>query len=235
MVVAELDRTVTQEALTWPERARAAAVTDDASYQAATELLKAIKQLRHKIAETFDPHIKRAFDAHRALCEEKRQAEAPLTDAERLLKNELVQYDDARERLRREEQRRLEEAAKREAEADAIARAAALETEGRAYGDDTLVAEANQIIEEQLQAPPPPIAAVARMTPKVAGIVHRSTWNARVTDLHALVKFVAANPSHLGLLQANLPALNAQARSLKSAMRLPGVQAIETRDVAAGR
>lgn len=235
MAVAELDRTVTQEALTWPERARATAVVDVATYQAASELLKGIKQLRQKIAETFDPHVKRAFDAHRALCEEKRQAEAPLTEAERVIKNALIAYDNEQERLRRAEQQRLEREAREQQEREAIERAAALEREGKDYGDDSMVAEARQIIEEQLVAPPPPVASVAKTTPHVAGIVHRSTWNAQVTDLMALVRFVAANPSHVGLLSANLPALNAQARSLKGAMRLPGVQAVETRDVAARR
>ena len=67
------------------------------------------------------------------------------------------------------------------------------------------------------------------------GIAYRETWSAQITDLHALVKFVAAHPSHLGLLTANTAALNAQARSLKGQMRIPGVQAVATRDVAAGR
>jgi hypothetical protein len=233
--VADLDRAVTEEALTWPERARTTVVIDASSYQSAGELLKGIKQLRQKIAETFDPHIKRAYDSHRALCEEKRQAETPLTEAERVIKNALVAYDNEQERIRREEQRRLEEAARLEQEREAIERAAALEREGNAFGDASMVAEAQQVIEEQLQAPPPPVAAVARTTPKVSGIVHRSTWSARVTDAMALIRFVAANPSHAGLLQVNQAALNAQARSLKGAMRLPGVQPIETRDVAAGR
>jgi hypothetical protein len=231
----DVDRTVTDEALTWPDRARTAAVVDPASYQAAGELLKGIKQLRQKIAETFDPHIKRAFDSHRALCEEKRQAEAPLTEAERVLKNALVTYDTEQERLRREEQRRLEREAQQEQERLSLERAAALEREGNAFGDTAMVDEARQVLEEQLQAPPPPIAAVQKATPRVAGIVHRSTWSARVTDMMALIRFVAANPSHAGLLQINQAALNAQARSLKGGLRIPGVQPLETRDVAAGR
>lgn len=233
--VAEIDRAVTVEALTWPERAKATVVIDAGSYQAAGELLKGIKQLRQKIAETFDPHVRRAFESHRALCEEKRQAEAPLTEAERVIKNALVAYDTEQERVRREEQRRLEEVARQEQEREALERAAALERDGNAFGDEAMVTEARQIVEEQLQAPPPPVAAVAKATPKVSGIVHRSTWSARVTDVMALIRFVAANPSHAGLLQVNQAALNAQARSLKGAMRLPGVQSVETRDVAAGR
>jgi hypothetical protein len=225
---------VTEQALTWPERARGAAVVDAESYGRASELLKGIKALRQEIADTFDPHVKRAHDAHRALLKEKADAEAPLTEAERIIKAALVAYNTEQERLRRIEQERLEREAKAKADEEALARAAAMEQEGRDFGDPALVEEAHQLLTEQLAAPPPPVA-VARTTPTVAGIVHRTTWSARVVDLIALVKFVAANPSHIGLLQANQAALNAQARSLKAAMRLPGVQAVPTQDVAAGR
>lgn len=226
---------VAEKALTWPERARAVSVVDASSYASAGELLRGIKALRGEIAETFDPHIKRANEAHRALLEQKRQAETPLTEAERVIKDALIKYDQEQERLRREEQRRLEEEARRQAEQDALDRAAAMEREGREFGDDAMVQEAQQLVEEQLQAPPPPVATIAKATPKVAGIVHRTTWSARVVDFHALVKFVASNPSHIGLLVVNQPALNAQARSLKGAMSLPGVQAVPTNDVAASR
>jgi hypothetical protein len=77
--------------------------------------------------------------------------------------------------------------------------------------------------------------AVAPAVPKVGGISYRDTYSAKVTDLIALVKFVAANPTHVGLLKANEVALNAQARSLKAQMRIPGVEVVKTRDVAAGR
>jgi hypothetical protein len=226
---------VTEQALTWPDRARGAAVVDAESYGRASELLKGIKALRQEIAETFDPHIKRAHEAHRALLKEKQDAEAPLTEAERIIKNALGAYHTEQERLRVLEQQRLEREAKQRADEEALARAAAMEIEGREFGDAALVEEARQVLDDQLVAPPPPVASVARTTPAVAGIVHRTTWSARVVDLMALVKFVAANPSYIGLLQANQTALNAQARSLKAAMRLPGVQAVPTQDVAAGR
>jgi len=226
---------VTQQALTWPERARGACVVDAESYTRASELLKGIKALRQEIADVFNPHVQRAHEAHRALLREKQKAEGPLTEAESIIKRALTVYHDAQEQIRRAEQARLEREVRELAEVEALERAAAMEQEGRDFGDPSLIEEAHQLIQDQIAAPPPPVAAVARLTPTIAGIVHRTTWSARVVDLMALVKFVAANPSYIGLLQANTPALNAQARSLKGAMRLPGVQSIETRDVAAGR
>ena len=216
---------VTQRALSMPEQARALRIATPASYERACDFLKGIKALRQEIADTFDPHIKRAFDAHRALCAEKRDAETPLAEAERLVKTTLVDYEQAQERIRRAEQLRLEGEARKQEEERRLAEAEALAASGAAEQADALL---NEPIET-------PVIAIAPTTPKVTGIAYRETWSASVTDLLALVKFVAANPSHIGLLTANQPALNAQARSLKAQLRIPGVKAVCTRDVAAGR
>jgi hypothetical protein len=199
--------------LTWPEKARDAAVTDAAGYQRASELLLGIKAMRKRIAEVFDPHIARAFEAHRALTREKREAEAPLTEAEDIVKRALVAFDQEQERLRREQQRQAEAEARERAETEALERAAALETEGKAWGDDGLVKEAEQIIEEQIQAPTPAIAPIAKATPKVAGITMRTEWTCQLDSLPALIKFVAANPQFSHLLTFNQSAGTQLARA----------------------
>jgi colicin import membrane protein len=216
---------VTAKALTYPEQARSIQILNRASYEAACEFLKGIKALRTEIAETFDPHIKRAHESHKALLKEKQDAEAPLTEAERITKDALVIFEQAEERKRREEQRRIEAELRRQEEERRLSEAVALEQAGEA-------AEAEAVLDEPFDVP---AVAVAPTTPKVSGISYRETWSANVTDLHALVQHVAAHPELSGLLSANQPALNAQARSLKAQMRLPGVKAVCTRDVAAGR
>lgn len=223
---------VTQKALTFPEQARGLTISDPDSYGHACEFLKGIKALRDEIAETFDPHIKRAHEAHKALLKERQDAEAPLAEAERITKNALVAFDREQERLRREEEQRRQEALRREEEDRRIEEAIAIEAEGRATGDVGLLAEAAELLEAPVTVP---AVAVPVSTPKVSGISYRETWSARVTDMKALVKYVAANPQFIGLLQANTTAINAQARSLKGALAIPGVEPVATRDVAAGR
>lgn len=216
---------VAERALTFPDRAKALRIVDADTYQAACEFLKGIKALRTEIAETFEPHIKRAHESHRALLKEKSDAEAPLADAERIAKSALVTYDQQQERIRRAEQARIQAEVQRQEEERRLAEAVALE----AAGD---VEEAEALFEEPIDVP---TIAVAPTTPKVSGISFRETWGAEVTNLAALVQYVAANPMFSALLLANMPALNAQARSLKGELRIPGVKAICTRDVAAGR
>lgn len=224
--------TVTTEAMSWPDRARAVVVTTAEQYVVGADLLKGIKALRTKIAETFDPHVRRAHEAHKALVAEKAAAEAPLTQAEQILKHALVTYDNAQAALQREAQRIADEQARRDEEQRRLETAAAMEIEGHDYGDAALVAEAHALLEEPVLAMAAP---VAKSTPTVAGLSYRTTYAAQVTDLLALVRHVAQHPELINLLSANGPALNAQARSLKAALRLPGVRVIETRDAAVRR
>lgn len=222
------------QALSWPDKARAALVTDAATYTAAGELLLGIKALRKQIDQTFDPIIADAHKAHRTACEKKRAVEAPLSEAESILKRALVAFDQAEERRRREEQRRVEAEARQRAEAEALERAAAMEKEGREYGDQGLVRDAEQLVEETLQAPPPPVAPIAKQTPKVQGIAIQTVWDCEVVDLPAFITYVAQHPAFANLLMPNLSALRAQARSLKSGLKLPGVKVFSTQRVAAG-
>lgn len=225
---------VRQEALTWPDRARALRITDATSYERAAELLQDIKGLRGKIADTFDPHVTRAHQAHKALLKEKADAEAPLTDAERVIKSALVTYDTEQARIRREQERRIAEDLRRQEEQRRIEEAAAMEQEAVATGDVALQEEAEALMATPVQAS---AVVLPTTTPKVQGIVFRETWAAQVHDLGALVAYVAAHPElrHLVMTTPNMVALNQMARSLKSTLRIPGVQAVATRDVAAGR
>jgi hypothetical protein len=214
---------VRSEALTWPERAKTTVITDGVTYTAACELLKGIKALRAKIGETFDPHIKRAFDAHRALVKERSDAEAPLTEAEGILKRSLVTYDTEQERARQQEQRRLQEEARKQEEARRIDEAAALEREAAATGAEDLRVEAEALMCAPVSTP----AVIApRTTPKVAGISYREVWSARVVSLWKLILYVAAHPECANYLTPNTAALNAAVRGQKAGFKVDGVQAV---------
>lgn len=229
-LIVDNGKEVTAKALTWPEKAHALRVVDAETYDRAGELLKGIKALRDEIADTFDPHIKRAHEAHRALCREKQDAEAPLAEAERILKSGLSAYAQEQERIRREEERRLQEEARKREEQRRLEEAAALEREAKATGDQALEQEAHALLARPVMTPP---VTVASSTPKVAGITHRDAWSAKVTSLVALIKFVAAHPEHQNLLQPNQAALNQLARAMKANLKIDGVQAVNTPTVAA--
>ena len=233
MEAAELviDRTPVTEALSWPQQATAVQIVTPDHYLGASELLKGIKALRNRIVETFGPHCKRAFEAHKALVAEQKAAEEPLTQAERIIKDKMLAYDRQQEAIRAEAQRKAQEQARKDEEARRLVEAAAMEREATATGDAALQAEAEALLAEPIEAP---AVLVEKATPQVSGVSYRETYSAAVTDLHKLVQYVAGHPEYANLLLPNGPALNSLARSLKQALKLPGVQVVVKRDIAAG-
>jgi hypothetical protein len=207
----------------WPERASALVIVDDKTNEAAGELLLAIKSMRAEVADAFDPIISAAHKAHKAACDQKKKADAPLLTAEAEIKRRMAAYYDARERARREEQRRLEAEARAREEAERLEEAAALEAEGRNKEAEEVLATPAPTV---MVAPPPP-------APKVAGIAPREVWRARVTDKAALVAAVAAGKAPLALLEINQTALDGMARALKSEFVLPGCEPVRETTIAA--
>ena len=59
---------------------------------------------------------------------------------------------------------------------------------------------------------------------KVSGISTSTNWKAEVTDMLALVKFVAANPHMIDLLQVNTTTLNQHAKATKDNTKIDGVR-----------
>jgi hypothetical protein len=200
-------------------QARALTIVDSDTYRQVAEFLLGVKSLRAEIAATFDPHIARAYDAHRALCREKKDAEAAAVEAERIAKDLLVGWDTARQRDREREQAELDAVA-RAAVRQAIAEAA---TAGDVVGVEALIAQGA------------PVAVVPPATPDVSGIRYRETWTARVVNFAALVAAAVEHPAYLALLKPDSKALDAQARSLRGRLAIPGVEAVRSRDVAPGR
>lgn len=216
---------IEQRALTLPEKARAIAVEDDASYQLAGGVLLQIKEFRKEINDTFDPIIAKAYAAHKEAKAQKTKVEAPLIEAEGILKPAMATYTTEQERKAREELLRLEAEARKRAEDEVLAAAAQAERDG-----DRDTAEA--IISSPVEVAP---IVQNPATPKVNGVSYRDNWTAQVTSLFALVKAIAAGQQPISLVMANLPALNLQAKSLKGEMNIPGVKSVCEKIVAVGR
>lgn len=176
-------------------------------FQAAGELLKAVKGALKQIEEQRVAITKPINDSLRAVNAQAKAAAVPFETAEREIKARMVEYSDEQERIRREEQRKAEEAARRErerlaelqrkAEAKAREEAEALrrqaeeaESAGRAAEAARLSAKAEKVEDraaekvEDLQLREAMVVApvVERETPRIAGTSFREVWKFEVTD-----------------------------------------------------
>lgn len=226
------------EATSWASRARGLAITDRESCLHASQFLRSIKGLRSQIQLWFEPHIeaaketkRKADDARKALVDELDRMEAPLVEAEAVVKRSLLTFETEQERIRQAEERRLQAEAQAEAERVTLEAAAAMETEAVASGDAEMLQEAQDILTQPIEAP---VVVVRPSMPKVQGIAYRSTWKAAPEiDVRKLAAAVAAGTVPVTFLTPNLTAINQYARATEGAQPVAGVRFYEDRQIAA--
>ncbi|RQV52072.1 hypothetical protein [Burkholderia cenocepacia] len=214
-------------------------------------LQKELETKRKAITQPIDAAKKAAMDLFRAPTDYLEQAEA-------LLKKAIQGYDREQEKLRIAEQARLEEAARQERarlEQEAAARDAAAQAEAQAIqrqaeqaaaaGDVETAARLNAEAESRVEQGAAEVATlqttatlvtapVVAAPVRTAGVSTRKVWKAEVSDKHALIRFIAAHPEYVDLLDANMPAINKIALALKKNCPLDGVRVFED-DVIAAR
>jgi hypothetical protein len=197
-------------------------VVDQASADRAGALIGDIRALRKRVAETFDPIVTAAHQAHKTAVAKRTEHDSPLATAENLLKGRIGLWTEAEQRRRREaqaaaaaEQRRLDEEQRL---AEAVALEAAGETEA-----------AEQVLATPTPLPPPTVAAAR---PKVAGVSVRPIWNVEVTDLAALVAAIAAGEYATSFVTPALTAIKKHVDATAGERIPPGVRAWQTQGVA---
>ena len=211
------------------EQAKSVSVTSPAAQEQASELLQAIAQMRKEIADTFKPMKDAAFKAHRTVCDQEKNLDAPLLEAERRLKNAIGGFIAEQQRLAREaeeaERRRLQEDADRKAQEEsqrlAIEDAVALEAEGRVEEAEAVLANPVPVAPVRV-APAPVVPDVAR----VKGVSSRTVWKFRILDETKIPR---------DYLLVNEQAIRAVVARTNGKIQIPGVEVYADQQVAVRR
>jgi len=147
-----------KDALGFPDRAKRIIVHDGKSLNLANEFLQSIKDLLKEIAETFNPIIKKAHEAHKEAVTKKKEHEAPLILAETTIKLHIGSYLEVQAAIRREAERkaREEEEARQKEEERILAEAKVLEDSGKEKEARSLEAEIP--LPARVEIPPEPEA-----------------------------------------------------------------------------
>jgi len=183
-------------------------VIDNATMKKANGLLMDIRSIRKEIQDTFKPLAEKAHAAHKAILEQQKRTEAPLIEAEGILKIQIRAYMDEVERLRREEERRLQEIARKEEEERRLAEALQAEAEGN-------IEEAKAILEEPAYIPIPTVKADI---PKVDNRLFRKVWKFRVLDIRKVpIQYLKVDEIKVGQI----------VRAMKGETNIPGIQVYE--------
>lgn len=145
---------------------------------------------------------------------------ALLQRSELNLKNAIQRFQQEQENMRRAEEAKLREAQRKEQE-KADAKALALRAKGKDERADAVLAAV------------PSVPTVILADNRLDGISMRKTWKAEVTDIVALVAYIADHSEMLQFIVVNESQLNAFARSTAGAVPLPGVHFYQAQTVAA--
>lgn len=226
------------ETQSWASRARGLQVKDRESCLNASHLLRSIKTLRGQVQTWFAPHLDAAMEvkrkaeaARKGLADEQARMEAPLIEAETVLKRSLLDWEAKEEQLRLAEERRLQAEAQKQAEAVTLAAAAAMELEATQTGNAEMLAEAADILEQPIEAP---VVVVAKAVPKVQGVTYRDNWKAHPTvNVRALAAAVAAGEVPELFLTVNMTAINQFAKATQGTQPVAGVKFYNDRQIAA--
>lgn len=196
---------VETKALTMPEKAKSIQILDNNSFERAGEFLTNLKKVRKEINTTFDPIIKKQFEAHKEAISQKKKVEKPIIEAENIIKDGMALYAREFEKARQEKEEELRIAAKKRAEDRQIADAAEAESNGNHE-------EAEKILNEKPNVTP----VVFQMDkPKVNGVSTRKTWKFKITDPNKIPdEYKTIDEKKIG----------AVIRALKDKSNIPGVE-----------
>ena len=209
-----------QEGAALLERVARLEVKTQEDAQQASDLRGSVKSYEKKVKAHFEPHKERAAAVHKGLCTDEKKHLAPAIQVIALLDQKLLAWKRAEDAKLAELRRQAAAAARKTAEDQAIAMAAALDKPGRQ-------AEAQAVIEAPVQAP-----VIRIEQAKVAGLSFRENYEATVLDQAAFVKAAAERSLH-NLLEPNATALRQFANSPKGAIQVDGLL-IERRDIPMG-
>jgi hypothetical protein len=184
----------------------------------AVEYREGVKSLIAEIEAGYKPHIARAHQAHKALCDELRTRLLPCTIALDALNRALGNYEWTRTQLADKARRDAEAKALADAEA---ARKADAEAQ-RAKGHEALARDIEASPVEEFMGP-----VVLPVSVKTGGVAVTVTYTYEVTDFDALVAFAASGevttPLRALLLAPNDKGLQALVAQMGEAFAVPGV------------
>lgn len=201
-------------------QARTLQVTDAESYTIAGELWKAGKEVLKAIDDGYDSIIASLHKAHKEAVAKKKSFYEPVENATKYLKSIMSTWDAEQERLRKAEEARLAEIARKQAEEQALLDAIAAEEEAKRNGatQEEAAEAAQSIIDEPVYTPP---VVVPKATPKLSGgPVYRTVSKFRITN-EALIPRT--------YLSVDMVKIGGVIRALKGQHGIPGVEYYEER------
>jgi hypothetical protein len=208
-------REIEREVSPLPDQAKTLTVNDSEGLKRAEAFLVAVRVMRAKINDAFDPVIKKAHDAHKEAIAQKKKYEGPLLEAERIVKPRIGAYlarlEEERREAERKERERIE--AEKRAEEEQIQKA----IEAEENGD---IEEAEKILNQE-PVKLEPIRVPEK--PRVSAVHTREIWDWEIEDPESIPR---------KYLKIDEVKINKIVRVLKGKTDIPGIRVFRKTTVA---
>jgi len=219
------------EQATMTERANAAQIVDQGTYDLAVDLIRGVKLLQREAEEHHRPAIQKAHATWKETLAMLARIADPLTKAEATLNRKIAAWDQEQRRRHIDAIRQAAETARREREESAFAAALEAEQEGASAEEVEAVLEQEAAVPVVSPPPPEPIYQAAK------GISVRKRYKVAVTDGRRLIvsalarqpQLVRDHGRHIGIALADL---NRLASMQGGRLNLDGVTVTEISNVA---
>jgi len=207
------------KAMSLVDQAKSFIIVTNEDRERAEQLTQDMSAMEKVIFAYLDPPRAKAYEDYQYHKKRLDDAYDPIIEERKAFKQRIIAWDDEQERIRQDDQRKAEQAARKRAEDEALALAAQAEAEG-----DHETAEA--IIAEPVQVAP---VFVPKSAPAASRLSSgREVWSGQCVNLMALVKAVAEGRQPLSYLEASKTALQVAAK-MKAACNIQGLRAVSRR------
>lgn len=211
---------VGNRALSVADQAKLVKVIDSETYKAAGFIWKSLKDMMKEVDVAWDKNIKLWHEGHKNALADKAKYYQPLDMASRTVKKLMSDYDQAQERIRKAEEKRLADIAQKLADEQALLDAIDAEAEALKNGatKEEAAQEAAAIIAEPVYVPP---VILQKTTPKLqGGPVFQTRWDFEITDEDKIPR---------QFMVPDLVKIRQIVTAMKGQTAIPGVRAFEKR------
>lgn len=195
-------------------QAGALRIVSPEAYEHAGSLLKTIKGALRQIETQRTSITAPMNEALRNANAQAKAASAPFEAAEKRIKGAMITYSDEQERIRQEEQRKADEAARKQRE-KLEAQAAKAAAAGKDDKAEQLEERAASVVAPMIQ----------RETPRVSGVSTREVWKFEITDPSLIPR---------QYLEVDEAKIRRVVQAMKNDANIPGVRVYAERQLAAG-
>jgi hypothetical protein len=208
------------------KQAEGVKITDHDSLTIANEYAQKIKMAHKLIEGAMEPRRKELYDTyknHKALMDGYC---GPLKEAEKEIKNGIIDYNLEQERIRQDEAEKARIKAEAEAEAERERERLRKEADEAAdKGDEERFEELAAQVEDVSAQDHMPVAQPAYMPPK--GTTIKKNWQFEVNNLSVLIEAVIKGKAPSNFIIPNEKAIKAWVKAVGKSQEIPGIRVFD--------